>query len=70
MLNVVYDTGSDWLVVESIYCKTCSNKTFNHHKSSMWKNVSTKLTEHLYGSARLYGYDSSDFVSLDPFGYT
>ena len=23
LLYVIYDTGSDWLVVESLQCKTC-----------------------------------------------
>ncbi|MFM7858319.1 MAG: pepsin-like aspartyl protease [Flammeovirgaceae bacterium] len=28
-LSVVYDTGSDWLVIESYLCRTCKNSTFN-----------------------------------------
>ncbi len=70
ILYVIYDTGSDWLVVESSQCKTCKNITYDHLKSLMWKNLSSNMTEHLYGSAQLYGYDVSDYVSLDPFGYT
>lgn len=29
-LYVVYDTGSDWLVIESSFCKNCKNLTYDH----------------------------------------
>jgi hypothetical protein len=64
-LSVVYDTGSDWLVIESSSCSSCLNSTFNQSLSKTWKNISKNMTEHLYGSASLYGYDCNDSVSID-----
>jgi hypothetical protein len=28
-LNVVYDTGSDWLAVEGSFCENCDGDTFD-----------------------------------------
>ena len=28
-MDVVYDTGSDWLVIEGIECDNCQGNTFN-----------------------------------------
>ena len=69
-LIVIYDTGSDWLTIESHLCETCLNHTYDHTKSSTYQTWGTKLEEHLYGSAALYGYDIKDKVYLDSAGAT
>jgi hypothetical protein len=69
-LIMIYDTGSDWLVVESNLCQTCLNHTYDHSSSSTFAYDGTELEEHLYGSAALYGYDVKDKVYLDSAGGT
>lgn len=69
-LIVVYDTGSDWLTIESNLCDTCLNHTYDHSASSTYSQYRTELSEHLYGSAALYGYDIKDKVWLDEEGTT
>jgi hypothetical protein len=64
-VEVVYDTGSDWLVIEAKACKTCLNNTYDSSKSSTHSRVDGDYVEHLYGSAALYGYDAYDTFSLD-----
>ena len=64
-MTVVYDTGSDWLVIEAHICATCLDNTYDHTLSSTYNLVDQDLVEHLYGSAALYGYDVTDKVSLD-----
>lgn len=64
-MEVVYDTGSDWLVVEAKNCTTCLNNTFDSILSSTDVRVDLDWVEHLYGSAALYGFDLKDRVSLD-----
>ena len=69
-MQIIYDTGSDWLVIESSDCRTCLQNRYDNKKSSTWRNSSTGLSEHLYGSAQLYGYNVRDKVSLDKDGLT
>ena len=64
-MQVIFDTGSDWLVIESHKCYTCLKNKYNHELSSKWQNITNLVTEHLYGSARLYGFNVKDKVSLD-----
>lgn len=59
-LQVIFDTGSDWLVVESKNCRTCLKNSYDHLKSSTWVNASSELKEHIYGQAQLYGYNVRD----------
>ena len=64
-MTVVYDTGSDWLVIEAHTCGTCLDNKYDHTLSSTYSLVDQDYEEHLYGSAALYGYDVKDRVSLD-----
>ena len=64
-MTVVYDTGSDWLVIEAHTCATCLDNKYDHTLSSSYILVDQDYVEHLYGSAALYGYDVKDRVSLD-----
>lgn len=51
-LDVVYDTGSDWLVVEGNTCSNCQGDTYNpaNSEGSPIKVASTE-SERNYGSA-------------------
>eukprot|EP00347_Sterkiella_histriomuscorum_P020327 403338231 len=65
-MNVVFDTTSDWLVVESTGCKTCAGKNYNIGSSRSYKQTTNRASYHFYGKAGLLGYNSTDDVYLDP----
>lgn len=62
-VNVVYDTGSDWLTVDTDQCSTCHQPVFDTNLSTSFVNTTT---EHnlLYGSAELDGHENTDDVYL------
>jgi hypothetical protein len=63
VVDVVYDTGSDWLAVEGSECKTCQGNTFDGSKGT---KTSTQLSERNYGSASLTGFTWKDKVCINP----
>jgi hypothetical protein len=65
LMKVVYDTGSDWLVIETKECKNCLSNKYDPKLSSTHSRVDNDYVEHIYGSAHLYGYDAKDDVYLD-----
>lgn len=69
-VELIYDTGSDWIVVEAKQCATCLNNTYDSTLSTTHSRVDNDYVEHLYGSAQLYGYDATDVFSLDSAGIT
>lgn len=64
-MDVVYDTGSDWLVVEDTACETCYGTNFNTTTSSTFNELSAEEEERLYGSAALKGVRVTDKVCLN-----
>lgn len=60
-LNVVYDTGSDWLVIPDMNCQSCNG---NKHDNSNAEVVDEELSERLYGSAGLRGTTFKDKACL------
>lgn len=38
-MTVVYDTGSDWLVIEAHICSTCLENTYDHMLSTTYNIV-------------------------------
>ena len=52
-LKVVYDTGSDWLTLETDFCNDCNWPYFITAKSNTYKNTSNSLQNLVYGSANL-----------------
>lgn len=51
-MEVVYDTGSDWLTVEGSNCDVCQGNTYSYQNSSSFKFLeTTQSTELNYGSA-------------------
>jgi hypothetical protein len=67
-LEVIYDTGSDWLVIEAKDCTSCLNHTYDSSASTTHLRKSLEIQQHLYGTAVLHGFDAYDAVSLDPNG--
>jgi hypothetical protein len=55
MFNVVYDTGSDWLVLKSKDCLTSNYKGFDSRKSTSFSKLALPAEEMVYGSASTKG---------------
>lgn len=65
--DVVYDTGSDWLVIDGVDCSSCEGNKYNPLQSDAEPvKTSNSLTERNYGSASLTGYTYTDRVCLNP----
>ena len=63
-MNVVWDTGSDWLVVQGHECSNCEGRTYD---GSEYGIPQTNYdSERLYGSASLLGREYIDKVCLNP----
>jgi hypothetical protein len=65
--DVVYDTGSDWVVVEGNQCRNCEGNTYNPLKSTSSKNLGKGTSVRAYGSAVLYGTEYTDKICLSKF---
>ena len=66
-LDVIYDTGSDWLVVESSTCDNCAGDRYNINSSvqaGTAKQISSENSERNYGSASLVGKEYTDTVCV------
>jgi len=66
-LDVVYDTGSDWLVVEGADCDNCEGNTYDigpSLDSGIAEEVGTSLSVRSYGSAELEGREYTDTVCI------
>ena len=61
-MNVVFDTGSDWLMIQGSSCSNCVGATFNATKSG--NIVSGIQSQRNYGASRLLGYTYKDTVCL------
>lgn len=65
LMDVVYDTGSDWLVVEGSDCSNCEGNTYDIADSEGTPvQVNASQTERAYGSASLTGYEYTDKVCI------
>lgn len=67
--HLVFDTGSDWLVVEGHLCETCDTNDedliYDPSQSTESAQVGLSESERLYGSASLKGIEYTDTVCLD-----
>jgi len=66
-MDVVYDTGSDWLVVEGAVCTNCQGNTYDIQPSldsGIAKQTGLETSDRLYGSASLKGKEYSDTVCI------
>ena len=70
-MNVVFDTGSDWLMVESYLCWNCEGRgnstgeVYNTTKSIMVDPENTeKLQQRIYGEVFLSGFEYTDKVCI------
>ena len=66
-MDIVYDTGSDWLVVESSTCTNCEGNTYDIQPSLDTGDavaLSEENSERSYGSAFLIGKEYTDTVCI------
>ena len=64
-MDVVYDTGSDWLVVESGTCSNCEGNTYDISaavESGQAVKTNPTMTDRNYGSASLSGYEPAELA--------
>jgi len=62
VIDVVFDTGSDWLVIPDSDCISCKGQKYDSSESVP---VDPTSTSREYGSAYLEGKTFSDTVCLD-----
>ena len=63
--DVVYDTGSDWLVIEGEYCSNCTGDKYDPNDSEgNPRRLAFEKSDRSYGSAYLTGYEYLDKVCL------
>lgn len=60
-MNVVYDTGSDWLVIFGSDCANCNGTKFDNRDSIP---TTSRTSERLYGSAALTGREYRNEVCV------
>lgn len=66
-MDVVYDTGSDWLVVEGADCDNCEGNKYNIEPSldqGIAAATSNTVTQRSYGQATLWGKTYTDTVCI------
>ena len=66
-MDVVYDTGSDWLVIEGQDCSNCEGNTYDITPSLETGDavaLSEKSSTREYGSAQLVGREYTDTVCI------
>ena len=66
MMELVYDTGSDWLTVEGDTCADCEGSRFIHSDSLTFNYVEDDegVFDLEYGSAVLTGQKATDDVCM------
>ena len=52
---MVWDTGSDWIVVASSTCANCDGATYDHSSETSFKTLDS-FGELFYGTAYAKGY--------------
>ena len=61
---LIFDTGSDWMTVESHSCSNCKGENFNYEASETFKFSGAGRSKREYGSAVLEGIEAKDRVCL------
>ena len=62
-MRMNFDTGSDWLIVETTDCRTCLQNKFDPSQSGSFdRDWSGELTEMEYGSLYALGYEATESV--------
>ncbi len=63
-MDVVFDTGSDWLLVEGSSCASCDGSTYDPSKSSNSRKVGAQESQRVQGAMQLSGIEWTDTVCV------
>ena len=66
-MDLIYDTASDWLMVEGSICDSCEGNTYNidpNLQLGIAKKITTSKVERRYGNATLMGREYTDTVCI------
>ena len=66
-MDLIYDTGSDWLIVEGSNCDNCEGNTYNIDPNlalGAAEQLATSKSTRVYGDATLVGREYTDTVCL------
>ena len=63
-MDVVWDTGSEWLIVNSSDCFTCTTPGYDTSSSSVFKILPGTYGERAYGTAYTLGDQAIDSVCI------
>ena len=64
-VKLIYDTGSDWLLVETDFCPSCIAPVFDTGSSTTYARVSDDKIYQYYGSGSMSGYRAKDTVAVN-----
>jgi hypothetical protein len=60
-MNVLFDTGSDWMVIEDVACETCDG---NKYDAKQGEKIDDELAERSYGTTFFWGKIYSDTICI------
>lgn len=69
-MQVIFDTASDWLMIESYECINCegignsTGEVYNTTKGTMISDPDSRLSQRFYGEAVMRGYEFEDKVCI------
>ena len=61
-MNVIFDSASDWLIIEGSECGTCEGNVYDISKSATSNQVQQDLSQRAYGVTTLTGLEWTDQV--------
>ena len=60
-MTVIFDTGSDWLIIDSDLCSNCIDPVFHTSLSTTFNLPDNeKIISLVYGSANATGFNATD----------
>ena len=63
-MDVIFDSSTDWLALESSKCQNCKGNTFDESKSSTARLADSQVTERRYNSIVVEGQELTDRICL------
>ena len=63
-ITLIFDTGSDWMTIESHTCGNCNGENFDYEASETFEFTGNGKSVREYGSATLKGMEAKDRVCL------